>query len=131
VSAELLKLVAYGTGIDEDSIQIIAYRVPYFYEPTESGRDASFYVQLVIVIVIVLLLAFVVIRSARPVEVSESEPELSVEQMLASTREKQEGVDDINLQDKSDVRKAIEKFVDENPEAVALLLRNWIDEGWE
>ena len=51
--------------------------------------------------------------------------------MLASTREKQEGVDDINLQDKSDVRKAIEKFVDENPEAVALLLRNWIDEGWE
>ncbi|MBR6697342.1 MAG: flagellar M-ring protein FliF [Lachnospiraceae bacterium] len=131
VSAELLKLVAYGTGIDEDSIQIIAYRVPYFYEPTESGRDASFYVQLVIVIIIVLLLAFVVIRSARPVEVSESEPELSVEQMLASTREKQEGVDDINLQDKSDVRKAIEKFVDENPEAVALLLRNWIDEGWE
>lgn len=26
--------------------------------------------------------------------------------------------------------KAIEKFVDENPEAVALLLRNWLNEDW-
>ena len=27
-------------------------------------------------------------------------------------------------------RKAIEKFVDENPEAVALLLRNWLNDDW-
>ncbi len=131
VSEELKELVAYGTGINAKNVKIVAYKIPHFYEPTESGRDASFYVQLIIAAIIVLLLAFVVIRSARPLTVSESEPELSVEEMLETTRERQERIDDINLQDKSDVRRAIEKFVDENPEAVALLLRNWLDEGWE
>ena len=37
---------------------------------------------------------------------------------------------EIELEDKSDTRIMIEKFVDENPEAVALLLRNWINEDW-
>ena len=61
----------------------------------------------------------------------EKEPELSVEEMLASTRENQQAsVDDIDLQEKSETRKAIEKFVDENPEAVALLLRNWLNDDW-
>ena len=80
----------------------------------------------------IVLLAFVVFRSARPITVKETEPELSVEEMLAATKEKQgQSVDDIDLQEKSEVRIAIEKFVDENPEAVALLLRNWLDDGWE
>ena len=34
------------------------------------------------------------------------------------------------MSDKSETRQLIEKFVDENPEAVALLLRNWINEDW-
>ena len=66
----------------------------------------------------------------RPLTVEEKEPELSVEEMLASTKENQPSVDDIDLQEKSETRKAIEKFVDENPEAVALLLRNWLNDDW-
>ena len=60
----------------------------------------------------------------------ETEPELSVEALLASTKENQQSVEDIDLNDKSETRKAIEKFVDENPEAVALLLRNWLEDDW-
>lgn len=63
--------------------------------------------------------------------VEETEPELSVEDMLATTKENRPPVEDIDLQDKSETRVAIEKFVDENPEAVALLLRNWLNDGWE
>ena len=59
-----------------------------------------------------------------------NEPLVSVEEMLASTKENQPSVDDIDLQEKSETRKAIEKFVDENPEAVALLLRNWLNDDW-
>ena len=73
---------------------------------------------------------FIVLRSARPLTVEEKEPELSVEEMLASTKENQPSADDIDLQEKSETRKAIEKFVDENPEAVALLLRNWLNDDW-
>ena len=92
---------------------------------------ASFWIQLVLAAAILGILIFVIIRSARPLTVEEKEPELSVEEMLASTRENQQAsVDDIDLQEKSETRKAIEKFVDENPEAVALLLRNWLNEDW-
>lgn len=77
------------------------------------------------------MLAFVIIRSARPLTVEETEPELSVEEMLATARENQPSVEEIIENEKSETRKAIEKFVDENPEAVALLLRNWLNEGWE
>ena len=42
-----------------------------------------------------------------------------------------ESVEDIEYDEKSEVRKAIEKFVDENPESVALLLRNWLNNDWE
>ena len=40
-------------------------------------------------------------------------------------------LDDIEFSDKSETRKMIEKFVDENPEAVAQLLRNWLNDEWE
>ena len=50
---------------------------------------------------------------------------------MRTTKEQQTPLEDIDLQEKSEIRKAIEKFVDENPEAVALLLRNWLNEGWD
>lgn len=87
--------------------------------------------QIILAVLIAGLLIFIIIRSMRPVAVEETEPELSVEDMLATTKENRQPVEDIDLQDKSETRVAIEKFVDENPEAVALLLRNWLNDGWE
>ena len=60
---------------------------------------------------------------------TDEEPELSVEQLLATTKENQ-SLEDIEFSDKSETRKMIEKFVDENPEAVAQLLRNWLNDDW-
>ena len=74
------------------------------------------------------LLGFVVIRSmASRKEVAEEE-ELSVENLLQSTPEVE--VEDIEVETKSETRKMIEKFVDDNPEAAANLLRNWLNEDW-
>jgi flagellar M-ring protein FliF len=72
---------------------------------------------------------FVVFRGVKPVEVTELEPELSVEQLLATTKENQT-IEDIEFNEVSEVRRMIEKFVDEKPEAVAQLLRNWLNEDW-
>lgn len=124
------EIVAYGTGIPMENVRVVAYEKHWFYDSESTGRPVSFYIQILLALLIVGLLAFVVFRSARPVAVQETEPELSVEDMLATTKEAQQSVEDIDLQEKSEVRKAIEKFVDENPEAVALLLRNWLDDGW-
>ncbi len=125
-------LISKGTGISTNNISVIAYQRPYFEDSPSSGifSRVSFWVQIALAAIILILLAIVVIRSARPLTVEETEPELSVEEMLATTKENQPTVDDIDVQEKSETRKAIEKFVDENPEAVALLLRNWLNDDW-
>lgn len=128
---EWIDNIAFGTGVPAENVSIIAYEKHYFYDSENTGRPFSFYLQLLLAAAILGVLVFVLLRSSRPITVEETEPELSVEQMLATTRETRQSVEDIDLQEKSEVRKAIEKFVDENPEAVALLLRNWLDDGWD
>ena len=81
-------------------------------------------------VIIGLLLLFVVFRSMKAEGVVETEPELSVETLLATTKENQT-LDDIEFGESSASKSQIEKFVDENPEAVALLLRNWLNDEWE
>ena len=88
------------------------------------------YLMIILAVLIGALLIFVIIRGTSPVKVTETEPELSVEDLLATTKENEENLEEIELSDKSETRKMIEKFVDENPEAVAMLLRNWINEDW-
>ena len=130
VSTDLHDLVSDATGFNEGNITILAYRVPQFVDAIESdSKGVEDYIPIILSVVIFGLLLFVVYKSTRPVQVLETEPELSVEALLASTKEKQL-VEEINLNDKSETRKAIEKFVDENPESVALLLRNWLDDDW-
>jgi flagellar M-ring protein FliF len=128
-----IQAISTGTGVATGNITVLAYQRPYFEDSTQTSifQRASFWVQILLAVVILGLLTFVVIRSARPLTVEETEPELSVEEMLATTKENQPAVDDIDIQEKSETRKAIEKFVDENPEAVALLLRNWLNDGWD
>lgn len=125
-------LISKGTGIDTQNISVMAYQRPYFEDSQSTSifSNWAFWVQILLAAIILILLAIVVIRSAKPLTVEETEPELSVEEMLATTKENQEVVDEIDIQEKSETRKAIEKFVDENPEAVALLLRNWLNEDW-
>ena len=54
-----------------------------------------------------------------------------MESLLASAKENQETLEDIGYNEKSEIRLLIEKFVEENPEAAAALLRNWLNEEWE
>lgn len=124
-------LVSDATGFDRDNITIVGYRIPQFVDSVPDSSNFTDYIPIIFAILILALLGFVVFKSTRPVEVIEQEPELSVEDLLATTREGQEELEDIDMNDKSETRKAIEKFVDENPEAVALLLRNWLNEEWE
>ena len=60
--------------------------------------------------------------------VVEEEEELSVEKLLESAPEAT--VEELEVESKSETRKMIEKFVDDNPEAAANLLRNWLNEDW-
>lgn len=131
VEDDLTEFISNATGIGQNRISLMGVQINTFIDSEKNAAPTSLIVQIVLAAIIVALLLFVVLRSARPVTIEETEPELSVEDMLASTREQQTPLDEIDLQDKSEARKAIEKFVQENPEAVALLLRNWLSEGWD
>lgn len=131
VDDETYSLVSMATGIDSDNIKIQAYEVPLFYPKETSAIDTiTNYLQFMLAVLIVALLCFVVFKGMKPVEVTELEPELSVEALLATTKENQT-LEDIEFSDKSATRQQIERFVDENPEEVALLLRNWLNDEWE
>ena len=128
-SNEEIQLIASATGVNPDKITVLAYEVPKFVQKTDTSKGIADYLMIILAVLIIALLIFVVIRGTSPVNVAEEEPELSVEQLLATTKENQ-SLDDIEFSDKSEKRKMIEKFVDENPEAVAQLLRNWLNDDW-
>lgn len=133
VPADLTQLVAAATGIAENNIQIRVVQKPIFEAKVESSFSDNItnYLMIILTVLIAGLLVFVIIKGTSPVEVTELEPELSVEDLLATTQEEEkQNLEEIELGDKSETRIMIEKFVDENPEAVALLLRNWINEEW-
>lgn len=129
VSDDVIDLIEKATGISAADISVIAYEQPVFVEAETTPVATSSILMIVLAVLIVALLIFVVFKGTAPMDVTELEPELSVEQLLATTKENQ-SLEDIEFGEVSETRRMIEKFVDENPEAVAQLLRNWINEDW-
>lgn len=129
VDDNVIELVSKATGISTNNISVIAYDQPVFNAAVETPVEYSNIMMIILAVLIIALLVFVVFKGTAPMEVTELEPELSVEQLLATTKENQ-SLEDIEFGEKSETRKMIEKFVDENPDAVAQLLRNWINEDW-
>lgn len=128
VDDDVLSLVKNAANITK--AKIIGYEVPMFVPIISKEKPVMDYLLISIIVIMIALLGYVVYKGTEPVEVTEVQPELSVEDMLASTREQQD-LEEIEYDEKSDTRIQIEKFVDEKPEAVAQLLRNWLNEDWE
>ncbi len=129
VPEDVYTQVQMATGISTSNLSITAWEQPIFQDKQAGSTDWDTIIMIVLIVLIVGLLVFVIFKVAKPVEVTEQEPELSVEDLLATTKEAQD-LTDIEYGDKSETRKMIEQFVDENPDAVAQLLRNWLNEDW-
>lgn len=127
VDEDLYSVVANATGIASENITIVAYRENVFFDREGFSVSATDVVQIVLIVVILALLGFVVFRSMRGEKEEAQDEELSVESLLQSSPDDRE---DIVFDDQSETRKLIDKFVDENPEAAASLLRNWLNEDW-
>ncbi len=128
VDPEFYSMVSNATDISQERITIVAYESPIFYDKEPLQLSWQNVLSVVLFVIILGLLAFVVLRSMwSKREVSEEE-ELSVENLLQSTQESE--LTDIDVEAKSETRKLIEKFVDDNPELAAALLRNWLNDDW-
>lgn len=129
VDQDLITSVQNATGISQ--VSFLVYEQPEFIDKTSNARSLSDILQIVITVLIFALLGFVVFKSTRSTQEEPQEEEISVDSLLEQTTETNEPLEDIGYSEKSETRLLIEKFVDENPEAAALLLRNWLNEDWE
>ena len=86
-------------------------------------------VAIVLAVLILAFLLYVVFRGMKPVEVTEVEPELNFSEILAE-HGNNASLEDVEFGEKSETRILIEKFFDENPESVAMLLRSWLNEEY-
>ncbi|MCR5100084.1 MAG: flagellar M-ring protein FliF, partial [Butyrivibrio sp.] len=130
-NTKLTGLVANATGIENANITIATYDEYVFFDSTGSNITITDVLQILLIIIILALLAFVIFRSMYvKKEQEEEEPEeLSVEQLLESQPE-EEILENIEMDEGSETKKLIEKFIDENPEAAANLLRNWLNDDY-
>ena len=125
----LIESIKTATGIED--ITMNGYVKPKFVDPSVEGLSVWLNViPIIILLGIIGVVAFILIKKTSEVKVVETEPELSVEDLLETTRETDEELESIGFSEKSEARLLIEQFVDEQPEAVASLLRNWLNEDW-
>ena len=85
---ELTQLVAAATGIATNNITIQVKQKPVYEAKEKSvfGDNVTNYLMVILTVLIAGLLIFVIVRGTSPVEVTELEPELSVEDFLATTK---------------------------------------------
>ena len=112
VDEDLILMAATASGINAEDITFLAYEEPMFIDREALDVEASDVVQIVLIVVILGLLAFVIIRGMRADEEQVIEEELSVESLLQSTPQSE--LENIEIETKSETRKMIEKFVEEN-----------------
>lgn len=128
-SEDLYQMVAKTTGIPRENIHIITYDQYKFLEEVEEPVNWEFILTIVLAVLLLAFLAYVVFRGMSPVEVTEVEPELNYSEILAE-HGNNASLEDVEFGEKSETRILIEKFFDENPESVALLLRTWLNDEY-
>lgn len=128
VDEDLYSVVSTATGIASSNITIVHYIEPFFIDKEGLAIDTTDIISIILILLILGLLAFVILRSMKTAKVEEEETEISIEEILKSTPP--EELEEIGVEDKSEARKIVEKFVEDNPDAAANLLRNWLSEDW-
>ena len=127
-----------ASGIDR--VIIVAYLRPIFHDIDVSPVPVRDIIILTFIGIMIFTLAVMGLRRYKPAIIGDIEPELSVEDLLVSTQidedkeqelMEEERLREIKLQQDSETKQLIEKFIDARPEAAAQLLRNWLNEDWE
>lgn len=134
----LVELVRSATGI-EKVVLLIAEKA-IFENTVVSNLQWQQVSMLVLLGLVIAMLAYGLLKRAKPDDLTELEPELSVEDLLVSTQieedkelemAEEERLREIKMAQDSETKQQIERFVDLRPESAAQLLRSWLNEDWE
>lgn len=126
VPDNVVEQIKKATGID--NVVVSGYEIAEFIDSTEEKVDMKDYMLYIALMAVVL--GLIATKFGKKKKVIETEPELEVEEMLVVNNQPEE-LDDIELKETLETKNRIDKFVDEKPEAVANLLRNWLTDDWD
>lgn len=137
VDEGLVNSIQYGTGIDR--VALNGYTVTICVDSVIEETPTNQIAMLVVLGILLALVGFALLRATKPRSGGSSEyvPDLSVEDLLVGTkqiesqqRRMNRELEDFEFGQESEMKLLLDDFVDENPEAVAQLLRNWISDDW-
>lgn len=133
--------VSKATGILPANISVNKYKLAPIETITESFTDklSKFINSYGFFILMLLLIIGLIVAAVPRKKKSEAmQEELIAGQLAAASGPKfivpetmGEPVPEIEIEERSEVKKQIEKFVKQKPDAVAQLLRNWLSDDWE
>jgi len=133
------QVISGATNIPVSKISISKFKLApeEVYEESLSDKirqylDSYGYFALMILLIISLLIA-VLPRRKKDEEVSEEDlvPEMAMADGQQLNAQQEEPVPEINFEEKSEIKKQLDRFIREKPESVAQLLRNWLSEDWD
>lgn len=137
--AQVKDLASKATGIPVENLAVTKLKIapPVAETPTMAetiqGLVSAYGLP---VLLILMLIALVIVALPRRAKKKELEPVLAGadESTIPSKYNlevKQEHVPEIDTEERSEVKKQLEKFVKQKPDAVAQLLRNWLTDDYE
>jgi len=136
---EIRTLIAGAGNIPIENVQLMVWEQMIHINAEQADWDIPLFIMIAVLILLLAMLIYGLLRKQKQAEeeAEDLEPELSVEDLLVSTQleeakeEAAEELEAIEYFKDNEVKRQIEKFVNEKPEAVASLLRNWINlEEW-
>ena len=136
---EFHALVASAMGLPIDNVSFMVMERILFEDTLADGLDIPTLLMVAVLLLLLAMLLYGLLRRQRAAGEEEEalEPQLAVEDLLVSTQleeakeEAAQELEEIDYFKENEIKKHIEKFVNEKPEAVAALLRNWINiEEW-
>lgn len=134
---EVRKLASDATGIPAANITVsIQKLVPEPMPVVTLGDTLMELFDRYGLYVLMLILLVIMVVTALPKKKPEGALELAAAEAAAGGagqggQAPSEPIPDISIEEQSELKKQIDKFVQQNPDAVAQLLRNWIAEDWE
>ncbi len=137
--AQVKELASKATGIPVENLAVTKLKIAPVVEKTPTITEtiksllSSFGLPALLLLMIIIMVIVAIPKKSKKTQL---EPALAgTEELLVpskySLEVKQEPVPEIDIEERSEVKKQLEKFVKQKPDAVAQLLRNWLTDDYE
>lgn len=136
---EQVKQTAHAaTGIPVENIAVTVQKLasqepvqPTLADTLESLLDKYGFYALMLILLVTMVIFALPKKKEVPAELQNAALEAAAAMQGITDEIKPEEIVDINVEEQSELKKQIDKFVKENPDAVAQLLRNWLADDWD